>query len=131
MPKKTVNKQELSLGKILLKELPYYNFRGDLVQLHSQFSNSILASKRIRNNLYKLTSLHDLSLFNLNTNLDVNLNPYENLPINQIHSTYFSPHSFAQMQSKLSTNQRLSSFSIFHNNVLSIRVIFHWLSVTK
>ena len=33
MPKKTVNKQELSLGKILLKELPYYNFRGDLVQL--------------------------------------------------------------------------------------------------
>ena len=131
MPKKTVNKQELSLGKILLKELPYYNFRGDLVQLHGQFNNSILASKTIRNNLHKLTSLHDLSLFNLNTNLDVNLNPYENLPINQIHSTYFSQHSFAQMQSKLSTNQRLSSFSIFNNNVLSIRVIFHWLSVTK
>ena len=35
-------------------------------------------------------------------------------------STRFSPHSFAQMQSKLSTNEWLSSFSIFHNNVLSI-----------
>ena len=67
-----------------------------------------------------MTSLQDLSLFNLNTNLDVNLNPYENLSINQIRSRYFSPHSFAQMQSKLSTNERLSSFSIFHNNVLSI-----------
>ena len=105
MPKKTVNKRELSFGKSLFKELPYYNFRGDLVQLHGQFNNSILTSKTTRNNLHKLTSLHDLSLFNLNTNLDVNLN---------------SPHSFAQMQSKLSTNERLSSFSIFHNNVLSI-----------
>ena len=63
MPKKTVNKRELSFGK----SLPYYNFRGDLVQLHGQFNNSILASKTTRNNLHKLTSLHDLSLFNLNT----------------------------------------------------------------
>ena len=78
MPKKTVNKRELSFGKSLLKELPYHNFRGDLVQLHGQFNNSILASKTTRNNLHKLTSLHNLSLFNLNTNLDVNLNPYEN-----------------------------------------------------
>ena len=75
MPKKTVNKRELSFGKSLFKELSYYNFSGDLVQLHGQFNNSILASKTTRSNLHKLTSLHDLSLFNLNTNLDVNLNP--------------------------------------------------------
>ena len=120
LSKKTVNKRELSFGKSLFKELPYYNFRGDIVQLHGQFNNSILSSKTTRNNLHKLTSLHDLSLFNLNTNLDVNLNPYENLSNNQIRGRYFSPHSFAQMQSKLTANERLSSFSIFHNNVLSI-----------
>ena len=108
MPKKTVNKRELSFDKSLFKQLPYNNFRGDLAQLHGQFNNSVLASKTTRNNLHKLTSLYHLSLFNLNTNLDVNLNPYENLSINQIRSRYFSPHSFAQMQSKLSKNERLS-----------------------
>lgn len=75
MPKKTVNKRELSFDKSLFKELPYNNFRGDLVQLHGQFNNSVLASKTTRNNLQRLTSLYDLSLFKLNTNLDVNLNP--------------------------------------------------------
>ena len=90
------------------------------MQLHGQLNNSVLASKTTRNNLHKLTSLYDLSLFNLNTNLAVNLNPYENLSTNQFRSRYFSPHSFAQMQSKLSKNKRLSSFSVFHNNVLSI-----------
>ena len=120
MPNKTVNKRELSFDKSLLKELPYNNFRGDLAQLRGQFNNSVLAAKTTRNKLHKLTSLYDLSLFNLNTNLDVNINPYENLSINQIRSRYFSPHSFAQIQSKLSKNERLSNFSIFHNNVLSI-----------
>ena len=90
------------------------------MQLHGQFNNSVLASKTIRNNLHKLTSLYDLSLFDLNTNLAVNLSPYENLSTNQFLSRYFCPHSFAQMQSKLSKNERLSSFSIFHNNVPSI-----------
>ena len=33
---------------------------------------------------------------------------------------YFSPHSFAQIQSKLCKNERLSNFSIFHDNVQSI-----------
>ena len=108
MPKKTVNKRELSFDKSLFKELPYNNFRGDLVQLHGQFNNSVLASKTTRNNLQRLTSLYDLSLFKLNTNLDVNLNPYENLSINQIRSRYFSPHCFAQMQSKFSKNERLA-----------------------
>jgi len=123
MPKRMVNKRELSFDKSLFKELPYNNFRGDLAQLHGQFNNSGVASKTTRNNLHKLKSLYDLSLFNLNTNLDVNINPYENLSINQIRRRYFSPHSFAQMQSKLSKNVRLSSFSIFHNNVLSINNI--------
>ena len=108
--------------KVYLKSrLPYYNFRGDLVQLHGQFNNSVLASKTTRNNLHKLTSLYDLSLFNLNTNLGVNFDPYENLSTNQFRSRYsVFPHSFAKMQSRLSKNERLSSFSIIHNNVLSI-----------
>ena len=112
MPKRTVNKRELSFDKSLFKELPYHSFRGDLAQLHGQF-NSVLASKTTRNNLHKLTSLYDLSLFNLNTNLDVNINPYENLSINQIRSRYFSPHSFAQMQSKLSKNVRYQASLFF------------------
>ena len=88
-----------------LKSCHIYNFRGDLVQLHDQFNNSVLASKTTRNDLHKLTSLYDLSLFNLNTNsVDLILNPYEKLSIKQIRSRYFSPHSFAQVQSKLSKN---------------------------
>ena len=75
MPKKVANKRELSFGKSSLKELPYYNFRGCLVQFHGQFNSSVLASKTTGNNLHKLPSLYELSLFNLKTNLGVNLDP--------------------------------------------------------
>ena len=71
MPKRMVNKQELSFDKSLFEELPYNNFHGDLAQLHGQFNNSVLASKTTRNNLHKLTSLYDLTLLNLNTNLEL------------------------------------------------------------
>ena len=61
-----------------------------------------------------------LSLFNLDSNLDVNINPLVNLSNLQIRSRYFSPHSFVQTISKISQNALLSSFSIFHNNVVSL-----------
>ena len=114
------SKRENSLAKSLLKELPYFNFTGSLVMLHGQFNNSVQTSKPTRNHLNKLTSLYDLSLFNLDSNLDVNINPLVNLSNLQIRSRYFSPHSFVQTISKISQNVLLSSVCIFHNNVVSL-----------
>ena len=68
-------KRKTSLAKSLLKELPYFNFTGSLVMLHGLFNNSVQTSKPTRNQL----SLYDLSLFNLDSNLDVNINPLVNL----------------------------------------------------
>lgn len=76
-------------------------------------------SKLTHNHLNKLTSLYDLCLFNLDSNLDVNINPLVNLSDLQIRSRYFSSYSFVQMISKIPQNVLLSSFSIFHNNVVS------------
>ena len=76
--------------------------------------------KTTRNHLNKLTSLYDLSLFHLDSNFNVNINPLVNLCNLPIHSRYFSPHSFVQTISKISQNVLLSSFSIFHNNVVSL-----------
>ena len=49
----------------------------------------------IRNQLitctYKLTSLYDPSLFHLDSNFDVNINPLVNMSNLQIRSRYFSP----------------------------------------
>ena len=81
--------------------------------LHGQFNNSVQTSKPTRNQLNKLTSLYDLSLFNLDSNLDVNINPLVNLSNLQIRSRYFSPHSFVQTISNISQNVLLSSFCIF------------------
>ena len=82
--------------------------------LHGQFDNSV----QTRNHLNKLTSLYDLSLFNLDSNL--NINPLVNLSNLQFRSRYFSPHSLVQTNFKISQNVLSSSFSIFHNNVVSL-----------
>ena len=121
MTTNSLNKCEALSSKSLLKELPYFNFTGSLVMLHGQFNNGVQTSKATRNQLNKLTSLYDLSLFNLNPNLDVNINPLVNLSNLQIRSRYFSPHSFVQTTSKISQNALSSSFSVFHNNVVSLK----------
>ena len=59
----------------------------------------------VKRDLDKLTCLNDLDLFTLNTVLDCNLNPDN------------SPHSFRQMKTKVETD---TSFSVFHNNVVSL-----------
>lgn len=88
-----LNKNEERDGKLLLKELPYFNFRGCLAQCHKQFNSSISAPVPTRRNLDKLTSLYDLGIFNLNTDLDVNLSTDCNLPNQRIQSRYFYSHS--------------------------------------
>ena len=39
---------------------------------------------------------------------------------NRIASRYFAPHSFKKMKTKLSKDETISSFSVFHNNVVSL-----------
>jgi hypothetical protein len=88
------NKSEERLCKSLLRELPYFNYRGNLSVYLGKFTGiSHLKSKR---DLEKLTSLYDLDLFSLNTNLDNSLsfNEYVNRPTS---GRYFSPHSFKHM----------------------------------
>ena len=114
------NKNEERAGKLLLKELPYFNFRGCLAQCHGQFNSSISDTVQTRRNLDKLTSLYDLGIFNLNTVLDVNLSTDCNLPNQRIQSRYFSPHSFNMFKKNLPKEKVDSTFSVFSSNVASI-----------
>lgn len=114
------NKNEERASKLLLKELPYFNFTGCLELCHGQFNSSISDTVQPRRNLDKLTSLYDLGIFNLNTVLDVNLSTDCNLPNQRIQSRYFSPHSFNMFKKNLSKGVIDSTFSVFHNNIASI-----------
>ena len=65
-------------------------------------------------------SLHDLNLFNLNTDLNVNWDRNLNIQLKQCK--YYSPHSFSQSfkeQSSALSND--SHFSLLPNNVRSLR----------
>ena len=84
-----------------------------------QFNSSVSTTCKSKKELEKLTSLYDLDLFSLNTTLDYNLNPVD-YSSNRITSRYFSPHSFKEMKTKLSKDEATSSFSVFHNNVVSL-----------
>lgn len=73
------NKCEILFVKSFLKELFYFNFIGSFVMLYGQFNNSVQMFKLICNYFNKLISLYDLSLFNFDLNLDVNINFFVNL----------------------------------------------------
>ena len=107
----------LSIG---IQELPYFNFRGDLASYHGPFNNSLFNSGKTKKSLDKLSSLYDFDLFNTNTRQDDDLNLNNNLLNCRIESRYFSPYNFQKMKSKLTKDEIDCSFSIFHNNVLSI-----------
>ena len=110
----TKSKREISERKILLKELLYNNHTGSLIMLHGQFNNSLIDKHQpTKYELQNLPSLHDINLFNLNTILDSNISPYENLHNNQRKSRYFSPHAFHQAKPKWPNNR----FSVFHNSL--------------
>ena len=93
MPVKSSN----NTARLLLKELPYFGI--NLIPIHGQFNNIIPSSLPTNKYLEKLTSLHDLDLFSLNT--DSNINPDFNLPNLKIRSQYYSPHSFHVMKNNL------------------------------
>ena len=96
----------------LLKELPYYNYRGDISLLHVN-SLTDLPTKR---NLDKLSSLYELDLFSLKNIHNDSQDTHKNLLNQRICCRYFSPQSFKQLKSKkIIINQNDCNFSIFHN----------------
>lgn len=103
----------------LLKELPYFSCGGDLSIIHDQFNNSFVTLCKTRRNLDNLSSIYDLDLFNFNNRLDYNLSPLGQSHM-RIHSRYFSPHSFRDMKTKQLEDDIETTFSVFHNNVVSL-----------
>ena len=97
--------------------LPYLNV--DIIRAHGQFNNSMNSDLPTKKYLDKLRSLHDLDLFSLNA--QSNINPDSNLGNQQIRSQYFSPHSFCKFKNSLMRNENNASFSLLHNNVRSLR----------
>ena len=43
-----------------LKELPYFSYTGNIIQIHGQFNNSLSTSCKTKRDLDKLTCLYDL-----------------------------------------------------------------------
>ena len=86
--------------------ISYYNCKV-LTSAHPQFNSLIDDNRPSRKLLDSLSSLYDLSVFQLNS-LDKHIDPDINLTSNKIRSKYYSPHSFAQfidskqLQSKIS-----------------------------
>ena len=110
MPVKNSN----NTARLLFKELLYFGI--NLIPIHGQFSNTIPSSLPTKKYLEKLISFHDLHLFSLNT--DSNINPNFNLPNFKIRSQYYSPHSFHVMKNNMNdTSNGMPKFSLFHKNV--------------
>ena len=105
------------LTKEISRELPYYGL--NFVPFHGQFNNSINSNLPTKKYLERLSILHDLDLFNLNT--DSNSNPDLNLFVRPIHSNYYSPYSFSQIANSSSFDKFTSGFSIIHNNLRSVK----------
>lgn len=116
-PVPSSNKQ---ITKSLLKEQPYFNFRGNLVLAHGQFNNSLHSELPTKRELDKLHSLYDLDLFNVNIAFDTNQIDNDTLMSQCIRSHYFSSHSLRQFSCSLSKDQMESSLSIFHNKITSL-----------
>ena len=113
------NKTTLKSIRSTLKVLPYYSCSENLEENHGQFNNSVSTTCKTKKELDKLTRLYDLDLLSLNTTLDHNLNPADYCS-KRITSRYFSPHSFKEMKTKLSKDETISGFSVFHNNIVSL-----------
>lgn len=107
------------INKANLSQLPFYNLNS--LDFHNIFTNDSFYSLPTRCHLERLTSIHKLDLFNLNTgdkNSEFDQNP------NIVRSNCYSPHSFSNMKNNLKNNSlsnKESNFSILHNNIRSMR----------
>ena len=113
MPTKASAKQQQKLNKSLLKDLPYVNFRGNLVLAHGQFNNALNSEFPTKLDLDKLHSLYDLDLFNLSMAFDTNQTDNDALMSQCIRSRYFSPHSLKQFINNLTQDHCLLFIVLF------------------
>jgi len=111
------NKTQEAENRKNLKELPYYDVNIPLV--HGQFNNSLDSPYTSKKYLDNLPGLFDLDIFNLNNTTNLHIDPDHNIVNSQIRCRYFSPHSFHKEIAHFSSLD--SSFSIFHNNIRSLR----------
>ena len=118
IPKRTSAKQNQKLYESLLKDLPYFDFTGNLVLAHDQFNNSLNSELPTKRDLDKLHSLYDLDLRNMA--FDTNQTDNDALMSQCIRRQYFSPHSLKLFTNNLTQDQIESSLSIFHNNIRSL-----------
>ena len=119
MTKTKRNKQHEKVLRDLLKELPYFNCKGNLADFHGRFNNLLQSNIRSKRYLDKLTSLYELDWFKLNTLCNSDVNTIDNLYDQRIHSRYFSPQGFKE-QNKYVIKNDDNSFSIFHDNLISL-----------
>ena len=88
-----------------------------LTSAHPLFNNLIDDKRPSRKSLDSLSSLYDLSVFQLNS-LDEDIDPDRNFHSNKILSKYYSPHSFAQF---IESKQLQSKISFLHTNIRSLK----------
>ena len=62
--------------------------------------------------------MYELDLFKFNTLCNSDVNAIDNLYNQRIHSRYFTPHSFKEQNDVIENDD--DSFSIFHNNLISL-----------
>ena len=117
------NKQHEKVLRDLLKKLRYFNCKGNLADFHGRFHNLLQSNIRSKRYLDKLTRLYELHLFMLNTLCNSDVNAIDNLYNQRIHSRYFSPQGFKE-QNKYVIENDDNSFSIFHNNLISLNKNF-------
>ena len=106
-------------NKTLLAHLPYYNCKV-LTSAHPPFNNLIDDNRPSRKSLDSLSSLYNLSVFQLNS-LDKDIDPDRNFHSNKIRSKYYSPLSFAQF---IESKQLQSKISFLHTNIRSLKKNF-------
>lgn len=114
------SKHEEKLSRSLLKELPYFSYRGYLPLYHGRFNNLLQTNLKTKRNLENLPSLYDLDLFRLNTACDENSIANDNVLNQRIFSQYHSPYSFQKLKDSITVDTD-ARFSIFHNNIVSLK----------
>ena len=98
----------------MFRELPFHG-----VNLYDLFSSCLVGGPPWKKYLSKLSSVHDLDLFSLNVNPNMNS---DYLDFNQQkRSQYYLPHSFSQFKNKLSGSIIDTGFSLLHRNVRNLK----------
>ena len=117
-------KAKSKANKALLRELPFSTLwpaQFNALFKNNSFNNYPLPTK---NDLERLTSIHDLDLFNLNMHDGrFNNNSNDNCYLQIKPCKYYSPNSFSQLKNTLNVPiaDRQNKFSVLHNNIRSLK----------